>query len=562
MLEDLTISDFALIDKASLEFLPGFNILSGETGAGKSILIGALSFLLGGKADPDVIRTGAAETRVSGVFTVSPGQGDALGWLADHGITPENGRVLLRRVLRDNGRSAAWIQDAQVTRGELAEFTASLVDIHGQHEHQSLMRVGEHRRFLDSFAGITGEVASFTVLYAKLVERRRRLDDINASEMQRAQKTELLTFAAEEIASAELRSGEEEELSAEETRLEQHEKLWENIDSLGTLIGGEILSALRKARSTLEYSSAIDGTLSPLLARFEDAYYEIEDIAGEVRSYRDGLVFDPARLEEIQERLALIFRLKKKYGESIPGILEYYENAQAQLEQLADSEGNRELLSAEIGALEKELYQLGCGISAGRREAASRMAEQVEGILAELGMAGTRFSVDLSVKEGEIEDLQRCGPYGFDNIEFLISANPGSPLRPLAKIASGGELSRVMLALKTVLADTDGADTLVFDEIDTGIGGEVSVAVGRHLKNLAKHKQILCITHLANIAVYADNHMRIEKVVDAEKTKTRVYPVTSAARIQEVARMLSGDTIGDASLKHAQAMLEKYGGTS
>ncbi len=561
MLEELNIKDFALIDSVSVEFMPGFNILSGETGAGKSILIGALSFLLGGKAGTEVIRTGAAEARVSGTLFIDKGNTEAAAWLSERGMEAENGRVLLRRMLRDNGRSAAWIQDTQVTRTELADFTSSHFDIHGQHEHNSIMKVSENRRILDSFAGITEEVIRFTELYSSLVEKRRAMEEMNTSDAERAGKIELLTFAADEIENASLSAGEEDELTAEESRLGQFEKLYGNMESVTDILsGGEgtVVPSLKKVRSLLEHAVSIDPSLDTVLSRFENAYYEFADIADGIRAYKNTLVFDPARLEQVQERLALIFRLKKKYGTAVSDVIAYAASAREQLERLVKWEGNKAGLEKDIAALEKEVYRAGRIISSKRAEAAQRMAGEIERVLRDLGMTGTRFSVGLSVKEGQ-DDFQRCGPYGFDDIEFLIRANPGSPLRPLAKIASGGELSRVMLAIKTVLADSDTARTLVFDEIDTGIGGEVSVAVGSHLKKLSVHRQILCITHLASIAVYADNHIKIEKSVETGKTTTRIYPIEGQERVGEIARMLSGDAASGASLDHARSLLEKYG---
>ncbi len=566
MLEDLSIKDFALIDSVQLEFTKGFNVLTGETGAGKSILIGAISFLLGGKSDVSQIRTGAQEARVSGTILLSNAPKDVFQWLSEHGAEPENDRVLLRRIIRDTGKSSAWIQDVPVTKTELNDFTSYLVDIHGQHEHQSLMRVSEHRKFLDSYAGITAEVTDFTALFNKLVEKRRLLDEMNSSDSARAEKIELLHFALDEIEKAKLNENEEDELSAEETRLTQYEKLYGDIESVCDFFqaaDGGLLSGMKKIRNTFERTVSIDSSLEKFQNRLENAYYELEDIADEIKNYKNTLVFDADRLAFVQERLALIYKLKQKYLQSSQGtvadLLAYSENAAKQLVQLENWQGNREELVKEVSELEKQVYNAAKALSEKRTKAASVMADKIVQVLAHLGMRGTQF--DAGLKQKPVEDgEQKCGPYGFDDIEFMISANPGSPLQPLAKIASGGELSRVMLAFKTILADTDTTPTLIFDEIDTGIGGEVAVSVGEHLRKLSEKHQILCISHLANIAVCADTHIKIEKSVSGQKTTTQVFLINGQKRIEEIARMLAGDSASEASLEHAKTLLAKYGG--
>lgn len=456
MLEDLNVKDFALIESVSLEFGRGLNVLSGETGAGKSILIGSLTFLLGGKANQDSIRTGAESARVSGTVLLEKDALAARSWLADKGIVPENDRVLIRRTLRDNGKAGAWIDDVPVTRVELAEFTSFLVDVHGQHDHQSLFKLDEHRRFLDSFAGITEEVSQFTQLYGSLADKRSRFDEMNTSEQERNRRKEILEFAIEEISRAELKAGEEDSLIAEETRLAQYEKLYSIIDSITESFFGEdgTVHGLKKILTNFDASAIIDGSLDQNRGRLENAYYEIEDIAEGMRQYRDGLVFDPGRLEAVQERLSVIYKLKKKYGTSIDEILAWSARAERELEQLSGWESNRQEMEKEISELERDVYRAGSEISAKRKEASSRLEKGVEGVLRSLGMAGTRFSVSLTLRPGT-DTMQRSGPYGFDTIEFLISANAGESLKPLTRIASGGELSRVMLALKTVLTAAD-----------------------------------------------------------------------------------------------------------
>ena len=582
MLEDLRIKNFALIDNASVEFKNGFTVLSGETGAGKSLLIGALTFLLGGKGGVEHIRTGCQTAQVSGTFYLkglsAPVDSSKINeddiktpaqWLYVHGIESEDDRILIRRAVRDTGKSAAWIGDTPVTRADLASFCNFLIDIHGQHEHQSLMRVSEHRKFLDSFAGLDEKVEEFTALYSNLVAKRRSLDELLSDDKTRAQKIDVLTFSIKEIEDAKLKKGEDRELEDEEKRLSSFEKLYEDIDSICQALEGAESSSgavllLKKIRSVTQHACQLDKNLESLDNRLESAFYELSDIAGEYSSYKNSLVFDPERLAFVQDRLTLIYNLKKKYASSVNApveeVIQFGLDAQKRLAELSGGEKNKDSLKAEITGLEKNVYKQAKEISDSRKIAAQKMSEQVMAILKTLGMKDTRFAVQVAEKNGsQIE--QKCGPYGMDDIEFLIAANPGNPLQSLAKIASGGELSRVMLALKTVLAETDSVETLVFDEIDTGIGGEVAVSVGQHLKSLAKKCQILCITHLASIAVYADNQLKIAKSVSEGMTNTEVAPIEGEQRVAEIARMLSGDAASQESLEHAKAMLAKFSST-
>lgn len=581
MLETLTIKDFALIDYINVEFKNGFTVLSGETGAGKSILIGAISFLLGGKADVSLIRTGTHEANVSGIFSLSK---EALSvrknfspdsdeevltageWLLRHGIEADEGAIILRRYIRDTGRSAGWIGNVAVTRSDLTEFSAFLIDIHGQHEHQSLMKVSEHRKFLDARAGIISEVENFTSLYSELVETRKNIAALFSNEKERAEKLELFSYALNEINEAKLKADEDVLLEDEESKLSSYEKLSAEIEAINKALSdseNSVVPLLKKIRRDVSHAAEMDKSLSSLDARLEASFYEISDIAAEFSSYASKLVFDPARFAEVQERLSLIYGLKKKYASSpnapLSEVLSYAEEAQKNIELLQGGSQNKEQLEKRAAELEKQVYAEARKLSEKRKAAAVQMSREVESILQKLGMAGTKFAVRIAEKPGNALE-QKCGPYGIDNVEFLIAANVGGNLLPLAQIASGGELSRVMLALKTVFASTDSVDTLIFDEIDTGIGGEVAVAVGSHLKNLSKNRQILCITHLASIAVYADNQIKIEKGVSDGKTSSRLKEICGEDRVLEIARMLSGDADSSQSLDHARSLLQKYGG--
>jgi DNA repair protein RecN (Recombination protein N) len=630
MLLELSIRNYALVDNLSLDFEGGLNIISGETGAGKSIIIGALGFLLGGKAATDAIRAGAEELAVSAVISISHEAGEAFAWLKNHDIPllsyPSGSAedadtlplsIVVRRNLKSSGRSSMYIEDIPVSRAEAADFLSLLFDIHGQHEHESLLRRETHRKYLDRFAGIEAEVAEFNVVFQKLSEKRKMLDSFITGEREKKARLEILNFEVEEINKAALKTGESRQLEAEQGRLASFEKLAGHIDtaSLALFDGHEAsLYGVRKAKSALESAAAIDATLSPLSSRLTALYFEAEDLSGELRSYRDKLSFDPDRLEFTQERLSQIQKLKKKYvknkgagasdaagaagaaAENInieEMILNAKREAEAEIEALNANEESKGALSNEIAALERDIAKRARDLSAARRAASGVLSEKISSILGELGMAGALFSVSLSAKERErgasatqatpvsVTPVSAtpativCGPFGADDAEFLISANKGEPLKELSRIASGGELSRVMLAIKTVLAAGNSAGrptgspagspardntpgTLIFDEIDAGIGGEVANTVGKYLLKIAKNKQIFCITHLASIAALADNHLLVEKKSGESRTVTTVHKLSKEDRRGEIARMLSGDRDGVA-LRHAEELLTKYG---
>ena len=577
MLEELNVRNFALIDSLSLSLDRGFSVLTGETGAGKSIIVGSLSFLMGSKADAEVIRSGCEEAGVSAVVSVDAENIDALEWLKSRDIEADDGRLIVRRSVKKTGRSSIYVQDVPVTRNELAELMNFLFDLHGQHSHETLLRKETHRLYLDRFACLDQEAADFNRVFTELSDRRKALEALSVSERDREARLEVLNYAVEEITKASIKSGEIKELEAETQRLGDFEKLSLQVNnSASSMYEGEasLLSQARKSRAALESAAGIDSSLGALLKRVEDIYYEAEDLAAEFRSYRDGLSYDPARLEEAEERLSLLYKLKKKYraGNSPAveeGILAYKAEAEAEIEALSGAGENQDKIRAEISALEKDISARASALSAKRGEGAKRLGAGITEILSKLGMPKGVFSAQVSAKTGQGGGLV-CGPWGADDVEFMISANTGEPLKELARIASGGELSRVMLAIKTILygsgqgaGHSNSSETLVFDEVDTGIGGEVALAVGEYLARMGKDKQIFCVTHLASIAVRADNHLRVEKRVTAsgggpERTVTGVSLLNAKEKRQEIARMLAGES-GSAALAHADELLAKYG---
>ena len=637
MIEELSVRNFALIDSLTLSLDRGFSVLTGETGAGKSIIVGSLSFLLGSKADTEVIRSGCDEAGVSAIVSVDAKNRDALDWLAQRDIEADDSSLVVRRSVKSSGRSSIYIQNVPVTRNELAEFMGFLFDLHGQHTHESLLRKETHRIYLDRFAGLEDEALAFNRVFTELAEKRKALEALNKSERERDARLEVLNYAVEEITKAGLKPGEIKELEAETQRLGDFEKLSIQVNNAASALydsasgrseasgrgdasggsgaaggdgafgggGASLLSLARRARTALENAASIDSSLTPLLKRLEDLFYETEDLAAEFRNYRDNLSYDPARLEQAEERLALLYRLRKKYvpsgrspagtgfaaapynGESSiagegflseeGGILAYRAEAEAEIEALSGTEENREKLKAEMVRLEKDLAARASALSAKRTEGAKRLSGGITDILSRLGMPKAVFSAQVTARAGAKTagggQTLVCGPWGADDVEFMISANTGEPLKELARIASGGELSRIMLAFKTILCGVDAgsgaagtdasAETLVFDEVDTGIGGEVALSVGEYLSRIGKGKQIFCVTHLASIAVRADNHLRVEKRVISdssgkERTVTEVSLLQTGEKRQEIARMLAGDS-GAAALAHADELLAKYG---
>ncbi len=555
MLEELAIRDYAIVDRLSVRFEAGLNLLTGETGAGKSILIGALGFMLGAKADTGIIRAGSDETLVTGVVSVA-GNASALSWLAERGIAPEDGAIVVRRGIKRTGRGSAYIQDVPVTRADLETLASMLVEVHGQRDGHALLRPERQRELVDRYAGIEGDVAAYASLYAELGAKRKAFEAMRSSASDREREADILRFAIEEIGAAAPKADEEAELEDEERRLAQHERLFASAAQASELLADEdgAVTRLRKARVQLEAASAIDQRLAADARRLDDAYYELEDLGESLAGYVSRLSFDPARLEHIESRLATLQRLKRKYGPGLPDVLAYKAEAEERLSGLEHWDEDRAGLERELSELEARAHGAAEALSAARTEAAKRLEAAAQAVVASLGMPNARFSVRvarLAPSGGKVV----LGPFGLDELGFLVSANKGEPLKPLSDVASGGELSRLMLALKTVLAEDGGTPTLVFDEVDTGIGGEVALSVGGHLAGLARTRQVLCITHLASIAARADNHLMVDKRVEGDRTVTRVACLEGEERIREIARMLSGDPGSRASLDHATELV-------
>ncbi len=562
MLEELSIKNFALIEELSIDFDRGLNILSGETGAGKSIIIGALGLILGAKGDNSSIRTGCSEAQVSCVIKI-PENNEAFLWLNEHAMEPEDGRIIIRRVLRQTGRGSIFIQSVSASRKELEELTSSIFDLHGQHSHQSLLSVENQRKLLDRYAGVEESVRILKGNFNKLSELRAELGAMVSSEEEISRERELLIHSIEEIEKAGLQEEEEDSLLKERSILTQQEKLLDYFELCRNALSensGGVLSSLRTARSAMDSLAESLEDLKPVSTRLDDAFYEIEDVFESLRRFQDSIDFSPGRLEECEDRLQLIHRLQKRYGESVRAVIDYYERAKEKVSDMEQMEGNRASLEEEISLLEKKVLGDAGNISKKRIEKGKILEAEIGTNLKPMGMPKALFKIDVSQRENR-DGKPSCGPAGLDKVEFLISPNEGEPMKPLKSIASGGELSRIMLSIKSVLAESDSVLSLIFDEIDTGIGGEVALSVGEHLAGIGKHRQILCITHLASIAVHADSHIKVIKRTENGRTITTVEQITESERVSEIARMLSGDSSGAASLEHARELLDKYGVT-
>ncbi|MDM8531774.1 DNA repair protein RecN [Anaerolineales bacterium HSG25] len=567
MLLELKITDFATIELLHLSFNANFNVLTGETGAGKSIILDAMVMLLGGRADNNFIRAGSKRASIEGVFTLSDDLQTLLNpWLEEEGLDDEDApdRLILERELRATGRNFCRVNGRAVNVSLLNRVARPLIDIHGQNEHLSLMRVPHHQRLLDSYAGLDKSRQGVAKLVKKLTHTRRELNNLLQNERDMARQLDQLSYQAEEIESADLKSGEDKSLEIERTRLSNAEQLSQlSSDVYGLLVEGQN-EGFQSVTDLLGQASRAFGQLlklDPSLESHAEALDGLIDQAGELgdqlRNYSEEVEAQPDRLQDVEDRLHLIFNLKRKYGDSIEEILTYGAQAQAKIETISHSEERIAELRQIEEALREQIGQKAQKLSHARQKAGKKMGQGIVRQLADLGMPHTQFSVDVawqSASDGVYvtdgadvsnnnEGQRRTVKFdekGIDRIEFLISPNPGEPLKPLVKVASGGETSRVMLALKTVLASADETPTLIFDEIDQGIGGRVGGVVGRKLWELSSNgrHQVLCVTHLPQIAGYADEHYHVNKQVVKQRTKTAVRTLVYEEKVDELAQML------------------------
>ncbi|MGC8862185.1 MAG: DNA repair protein RecN [Armatimonadota bacterium] len=549
MLTELHIRNFALIDELRLEIGPGLTVLTGETGAGKSIIVDAMAAALGERAGAEVVRTGTEKCTVEAVFDVSDSPAAARA-AAERGCEPEDDLLILTREIARGGRSQCRVNGRPVTASALREITAHLIDLHGQHEHQSLLSVSLHIETLDTWLGdrITDLRSRARTVYDELTAATAERERLLGDERARARLLDLYRFQADEIAAARLAPGEDEDLEGERDRLANAEQLRASASEVYETLNGDgaavdLLSAAALAAAKI---TEIDSSALPIAEAINLALYSAQEAASNVRDYLEGIDADPHRLQQIEDRLDLIRTLKRKYGDTIEEILRYRDDLATKIDELTHSEERSHELDFRIEDLRASLMEICDSLSAARRSAARDFEEAVEKELADLAMEKTRFQVSIEPAEP--------GPTGADAVEFLISPNPGEPVKPLVKIASGGEMSRIMLALKTVTRRSE-APVLVFDEIDTGIGGVTAHVLGEKLASLASSCQVLCVTHLPQVASRAAAHIVVEKFVTDGRTCVRVKPVSGEERVKELARMLGGDEASEAAVRHAREML-------
>lgn len=550
MLESLHIQNYALIDDIELEFGPGFNVLTGETGAGKSIIVGALNLVLGARASAEGVRDGADRARVDAVFRIGAPARDLAAALQESDIALEDGVLILSRVVTPDGRSRAYAGGVPVPLAVLAAIGDELVDLHGQHEHQSLLKPARQLDLLDGFAGAQQAAGAVAAAVSALRDVERDLAALEVDDRERARRVEFLQHEVREIETAGLHPGEEEESRERRDLLTNAERIFElSSRAYATLHErdeGAVVDALDAASGDVEELARINNCFTSLAERLAEAREKIEDVAAELREFTTEIEFDPQELEDINARLTLISALKRKYGESIAAVLAYGERAREEVAAFEQRDERLAQLKRQRGALFEEGRRLAGELSEQRKKAARALDKQIAAALAELGMKGGRF-------ETRFECGELCAT-GIDRVEFLLAANPGEPLKPLRHVASGGEISRVMLALKSVFAKADTIPTLIFDEIDAGVGGAVANKVAAKLAELAGSHQTICISHLPQIAAAAQTHFHVAKETQKKRTVTSVARIADEDRVRELARLLDG-SVSAVSIEHARSLL-------
>lgn len=567
MLAELHIENFAIIDRLDLRFSPGLITFTGETGAGKSIIIDAVETLLGGRADASMIRTGADRAVLEATFRIDPIIQEAILTLLEReGLLDNREYFFVGREIRAEGRSIARLNGRSVNAGLLREIGELIVDVHGQSEHLSLLRVREHLHLLDRFAESEPFLTAYGKTFRQLAAVRKELRDLRQAESEAARRIDLLTYQINEIEAARLNQGEEEQLLAERLRLANAENLARlaqqaliGLDE-GTPESPSAMDLLGQVSDAVKDLARIDPTQNHNADAVDEVFSRLAEVARELRTYLESIEYNPTRLDQVEERLNLIHNLKRKYGGSIPEILSFAENARQEKdrtlhvgERISELEIEERKLLELLGRQGKELSEI-------RQEAARKLEAQIENELAELMMSGAQFKVDFHVvldpDGAPIPSGERLAfdATGLDRVEFLIAPNPGEGLKPLVKIASGGETSRLMLALKNVLTRADRIPTLIFDEIDQGIGGRVGAVVGQKLWNLARNHQVLCVTHLPQLAAFGEQHLQVKKRIQAGRTHTEVTILNEEDRLEELALML-GET-SEAAMRSAQEMLK------
>jgi DNA repair protein RecN (Recombination protein N) len=590
MLAELNISNFAIIDKLYMRLGPGFNALTGETGAGKSIIIDALGALLGSKTGPEFVRHGAPMARVEGQFDLTsmhPVPRETLrGLLVEGGLSDtEDGSddtIIISREINSSGRTVARVNGRMVNLPMMQQIGELLVDIHGQSEHVSLLKPNTHIDLLDEYAGLREERKQMAGLVSRLRAVQKEWRDLQRDERELARRADLLSFQVEEISEANIQPGEDEEIVHERMRLANSERLSTLSEGIYELLieageddgfgvrgrgaGRSVRDQLGDASAMLLELTRLDTSMEGYMAQMDALYESVEEMGRKMRVYRESVEHDPARLAQLEERISLLHDLKRKYGPNLEDVIRFGEEAAQELDGIQNSGERIAALAEQAERIAAEIGELGAHMHTARREAGDRLADAVEAAMKDLLMGSARFKVDVSQTQGAEgvpvpgkDGLWTYNDKGIDRVEFLIAPNLGEPLKPLVKVASGGETSRIMLALKSILSEADQTPSLVFDEVDVGVGGRSGGVVGEKLWGLTSTHQVLCITHLPQIAAFADTHFKISKTVTGDRTRTQVDELSAREQEQEIAAMIGGTPVSPAALANAREMLRDTG---
>jgi DNA repair protein RecN (Recombination protein N) len=563
LLTELSIRNFAIIEALSISFEKGLTVLTGETGAGKSIIIDAIHLLVGGRGSAEFVRHGESKAELEGLFQLEDDAHPVVAKAEEFGIEISDSMIVLRRDMSSNGKSVCRVNGKLVTIAVLREIGRTLIDIHGQHEHQELMDERLHLQLLDQFGGekVAAALSEYQSLYKRYDFTARQLKKLSQNEQQMVHRLDLLQFQHDEIQKAELRLNEDEELAEERKSINNYEKVHDALQTAYEALRGEQrgLDWISVAMNNLEDASGLNANLKPISESVSNSYYVLEDAISSVRSELDSLEYDPVRLDHIEGRLNEINQLKRKYGKTIREIVEYGSAIEEEIETLLNRETHIAKLDSEIKSIKSDLMLEARNLSEHRQKFAKQLTKQIHQELKELYMAKTVFEVRFhktawSDNELRDSDIQRGG---LDELEFYISTNPGEPLKPLSKIASGGELSRIMLALKSIFSKHQGITSIIFDEVDTGVSGRVAQAIAEKIYKVAVDSQVLCISHLPQVAAMADTHLFIAKDSKAGRTKTSVQPLGQDDKVKEIGRMISGVEITNVTKQHASELLHQ-----
>ena len=551
MLNQLSVRNVAVIDKLDINFHDGVSVLTGETGAGKSIIIDSINMILGDRANKELVRYGTDKAVVQAVFDAPK---SVINILEENDIDVEDETVIITRQVTKEGKSVARINGMVVTLNILREISDRLINIHGQHDNQALLTPIRHITFLDAYADNEEYINRYKDILSKKREIEKKISSLEMDEQEKMQRIDLLEYQVNEIKKASLEKGEEDDLREQRDIYTNAEQITKSVNEayMNLYEGDEIQSAydgISIAVNEISQISDLNPQLKSIYDTLNEIMYSLEDTAHEIKEFGETVEFDEQTLNEIEERLDLISRLKRKYGNSIEEILEYLKKAESELNDIKLSDERTNELKEELKNITKELKEKGNVLTQRRENAAKVLEENIEKSLHELNMEKSKFKVSIE-NDGTFYDN------GMDKVEFLISTNPGEPLKPLVKIASGGELSRVMLAIKSILADSDGVDTMIFDEIDTGVSGEAAMSIAKKLAVIAKNKQVICITHLPQLTAMADNHYLIQKNTDGEMASTTLKELDEEGRELELARIIDGGEVTELALSHAKQMLE------